>query len=215
MIHPRHEFHFRYRYLLSLIWFIVIVLCAWQILWLPSSAIEYGLCALPLVVIYFFLTFKQKPNDIPLIKNTIGGLTFGFGTSICALIFLPNVHVLSILTGDFPHIPMIIGFSVLCILNITAIDFWQISRRSNNPEVKAEIELIYAIGLLLLMIGTMVFSVDNYSSTRYFHYTVMIAASCLLFVSKIRSRLSLDLLRVLADAVLIVPLPIYLILKYL
>jgi len=213
MIHPRHEFHYRFRVPLSLLWFLVMGLTAWQILWLPSSCLEYGFLASALVATYFFLTFKQKASDVPLIKNTIAGLTFGYGTSMCALMFLPNVNIGLILSGQFYNLPMIIGFSTLCMLNITAIDFWQISRRSNNPEVKAEIELIYATGLLLLVIGTMVFSINDQSTTRYFHYAIVVAASCLLFVSKIRSRLWLDLLRVLADAVLIIPLPIYLAMK--
>lgn len=213
MIHPRHVFHYQYRFLIGLIWLITFGLCAWQILWLPASTLEYAVIAMALVALYFFLTLRQKAHDIPLIKNTTAGLTFGYGTSMCALIFLPHINVVSLLSGNFPHLPMIISFSVLCILNITAIDFWQISRRSNNNETKASIELFYAIGLCVLVIATLMFSMNDHVRTRHFYYAIIIAASCLLFVNKIRSKLSLDLLRVLADAVLIVPLPFYLLMK--
>jgi len=213
MIQPRHIIHYRLRYPLSLLWLIIFTACLSQIIWFPASTIEYGVIGVILIGIYFILATKQKDGEIPLIKNSVAGITFAYGTSICALIQLPQTNWFTLLSGEFHGIPAITGYALLCVLNITAIDFWQVSRASNDPETKAEIELAYASGLLLLMIGMMTFCITDTTSSRYFYYAIMMAASSLLFISKIRSRLSLDLLRVLADAVLILPLPFYLLMK--
>ncbi len=212
---PRHAFHLRHRPLIILLIGIALLVSFTQLIHFPASVLEYGIIALGLVIWYFRLASRQSPQGIPFLKNTVAGLTFGYGTSLCALIHLPQVTPISILSGNFYYLSEIVSFSMLCVLNITAIDFWQTSRANNNPEIKAEIEIAYAIGLLVLMIVMMTLCVVDQSSSRYFYYAVMIAISSLMIINKIRSRLSLDLLRVLADAALFLPFPLFFIMKFL
>lgn len=100
-------------------------------------------------------------------------------------------------------------FGLLCVMNINAIDLWERSRRSKDPEVKQESEVSLSMGLFMLVVAAVIavaFIVDDYSAPMC--YAVMASAGLLHVINRSRAKFSLDALRVLADLALILPVPI-------
>lgn len=101
------------------------------------------------------------------------------------------------------------AFGLLCTLNITAIDLWESSRKTDDIEEKEAYGAMLGIGLIMLVAFTVylaAFKMTEYE--RPFCYAVMIAAAFLQFVNKRRSMFYLDAQRVLADLALILPWPL-------
>lgn len=108
----------------------------------------------------------------------------------------------------------VVLFGLLCVMNITAIDLWERSRRSEDQEVKDASEFSLSAGLMALVAGAMIsaaFFVDDYG--RPLCYAVMISAALLQVVNRKRYRFSVDALRVLADIALVIPAPLMLLLS--
>ncbi|MFC4991055.1 hypothetical protein [Rubritalea tangerina] len=100
-------------------------------------------------------------------------------------------------------------FGLLCVMNINAIDLWERSRRSDDPEVKQESEFALSMGLFALVVGAVMavaFYVDDYSAPLC--YAVMASAGLLHVINRERSRFSVAALRVMADLALILPVPL-------
>jgi hypothetical protein len=104
------------------------------------------------------------------------------------------------------------SFSLLCMLNITAIDLWEHSRRSNDPEVKASDEMSLTLPLvllggiaLLLALRAAPDSPDDPDFTRPFYISIIVSTGALYVVNRLRHHCSLDALRVLADVCLLLP----------
>lgn len=99
--------------------------------------------------------------------------------------------------------------ALLFVMNINAIDLWEYSRRSDDPLVKQESELSLSIGLITLVAGAVfaaAYVVDEYSLPLC--YAVMVSAGLLQVLNKVRSRFSIEALRVMADLALIIPVPL-------
>ena len=108
-------------------------------------------------------------------------------------------------------ITAVLAFALLCCVNICAIHFWEHSRQSGDPEVKAADELSLTLPLALLGGSSVLFaSLDKQASTRPFFYAVLVAAGLMFVLNRQRSRFSLDALRVMADAAMLAPLPVFL-----
>jgi len=100
-------------------------------------------------------------------------------------------------------------FALLCFLNITAIDLWQKSRSSDDEEEKDICEGIIGTGLIALVALSVYLAAYKLTETeRILAYVVMISAAMLQILNKKRSMFYLDAQRVLADLLMILPLPI-------
>ena len=100
-------------------------------------------------------------------------------------------------------------FGLLCFLNITGIDLWEKSRRTDVEEEKEACEAILATGLLLLAAFAVYLAAYKLSEyERPLSYIVMVAATLLYLINRNRSVFYLDAQRVLADLALILPLPL-------
>jgi hypothetical protein len=182
--------------------------------------LSYSGPAVGLVVAFFLLVLgAPRHGEVPYLRNSIAGLAFGYGTAMMAHIRVPSQGMWSMALSR-----EMIAFAVLCVLNITAIHLWEHSRRSRDPEVKAADEMSLTLPLTLLAGAALLFAYfDNPSMfgrgvggddppARPFFYAVLISAALLQILNRMRRRFSLDALRVLADAALVVPLPLFLIL---
>ena len=111
----------------------------------------------------------------------------------------------------FYYCPEVWVFGVLCMMNITAIDLWEKADESGSEEVIDANESTLTLGLIILAGGSLVFAAiyaDEYS--KPFFYAVMVAAALLQAINHFRNRMELNTQRVLADLVLLAPLPIFL-----
>ncbi len=103
-------------------------------------------------------------------------------------------------------------FGLLCMMNITAIDLWEKADVSGDEAYVLRQEQTLTLGLIVLAGGALVFAAmyaDQYS--KPFFYAVMVAAASLQIINHYRDRFSAQSLRVLADAALLVPVPIFLV----
>lgn len=106
-------------------------------------------------------------------------------------------------------------FAGLCYGNIMAIDLWEHSRRSENPEEKQRCENILSIGLVVLIAAAFVLAATTMTELeRPFVYAIMISAALLQMINKKRSHFYLDALSVLVDLAMIVPFPIVYLMFY-
>ncbi len=217
-LEPRHEFHRRhqrlFRWLVLVAGLAVIVLVVTQ---LPMTLFGFGISggkdinAVPflgvILVAGFFvlsITSTHGPDEIPHAKNILAGAAFAYGTSMIAYAFKPLPLWEFVLSRE------LIAFGLLCILNISAIDLWEHSRRSSDPEIKATDELALTLPLVLLGGSALVFAAQDHElTTRPFYYAVLTGAALLYIVNRNRSRFSMDALRVLADVALLVPIIVF------
>ncbi|GAA5482296.1 hypothetical protein Hsar01_01514 [Haloferula sargassicola] len=230
LLGPQHRFHQRHRG-----WFASgLLVASAALLWLVSHevtgilfssnglfGVNYLTPGLLLVGVFFFLVRQSRHStEIPFFRNFIAGAAFGYGTAMMAHIYSPSQEVFSLLVSR-----EMIGFSVLCAVNITAIHLWERSRISDDPDEKAALEGVLTVLLTVVGASALVYAyLDNptmFSSglddsayrTRPFFYAILISAALLLVLNKQRRRFSLDALRTLADLAMIVPLPLFLVLS--
>lgn len=208
-LEARHEFHRRHQRLFRrgaiLAGLVAVVMVIGG---LPMRI--YGHAALGGILVAGFFTLSvfssQGPDEIPYAKNILAGLAFAFGTAVLAFVFTGGFD-----TWQFLLSRELICFGVLCILNISAIDFWEHANRSSDPEVKAGDELALTLPLTLLGGASLVFaSQDRDLTTRPFFYAILTGAALLHILNRTRARFSMDALRVLADVALLIPFVVFL-----
>jgi hypothetical protein len=116
--------------------------------------------------------------------------------------------------GDLLLWPPMLCFALLCGINISAIHFWEHSRKSQDEDVKAAHELALTLPLVLLAFGVTILALsESVNLLRSFYIAILIAAALLFMLNRHRNRFSLDALRVLADVAMVVPFPIFLAMK--
>ncbi|MEO8615108.1 MAG: hypothetical protein ABI600_08215 [Luteolibacter sp.] len=174
-----------------------------------SFAIYHYVLIGGLMVSGFFglsLLSSQDEHEAPHAKNVLAGASFAYGTAMMAHVYLPELGIYQMLgSREF------ICFGVLCILNISAIDLWQHASRSVDLETKASDELALTLPLVLLGAASLFFAVlDHEMATRPFFYAILTGAALLHILNRSRARFSMDALRVMADAALLLPFLVYL-----
>jgi hypothetical protein len=206
-LEARHIFHRKYAKLFRIAAIFAGLLATVLVIGsLPMRIFENAGLGIILVIGFFALSLHSSvgPNDIPYGKNVLAGLAFGFGTAVIAFVY----------TGfdwwDFIRSRPLICFSVLCVLNICAIDLWEHASRSTDPETKASDELALTLPLTLLGGSAIYFAAQDHElTTRPFFYAVLTGAALLHILNRTRSRFSMDALRVLADVALLIPVIVF------
>lgn len=207
-LETRHVFHRKYAKPFRIVAILAGILAMVLVIGsLPMRIFENAGLGIIFVIGFFALSINSsiEPNKIPYGKNVMAGLAFGFGTGVIAFVY----------TGfdwwAFVSSRELICFSVLCVLNISAIDLWEHAGRSSDPEVKASDELALTLPLTLLGGSAIYFAAkDHEMTTRPFFYAILTGAALLHILNRTRSRFSMDALRVLADVALLIPLIVFL-----
>jgi hypothetical protein len=220
----RHEFIRRHEGIMKWLAVAAALACAGIMLFtLPTALIGQDLLGgnraqfgyifpvLLMVVGFFSITVASAgSHDIPHFRNLIAGLAFSYGTGMLAHVQLGMEGI-----GHLLFSPEMLCFALLCAMNISAIHFWEHSRSSRDPDFKAAHELALTLPLVVLASASFLFarsagSDDEKAVRQYFFYAILISTALLFILNRIRSRFSLDALRVLADVAMIVPYPIFL-----
>jgi hypothetical protein len=206
----RHGFHWEHRGLFMLLALVVgLITVRLALFSLPPAVFSYGLLGMVFVGGFFMLGSKADRGEVPYLKNILAGLAFAYGTAMTAHVFMLTQHI-----GELFVSKEMLSFAVLCIVNITAIDVWEHSRASSDAEVKAEDEFSLTLPLALLAGAMLLFAMRSENVyPRPFYYSILIAAAALQILNKNRQRFSLDLQRVLADVCLLLPFPLFFILR--
>lgn len=205
-LEARHEFHDRYRkwFRLAVMAALVtaVVLVATR---MPMTIYKHLLLGGVLVAGFFGLSMlsSQDSDEVPHSKNIVAGIAFAFGTAMTAHVYRWEFGIYDLLVSrEF------VCFSVLCVLNISAIDLWEHAARSTDLEIKASDELALTLPLTLLGASALIFAVQDVTA-RPFFYAILTGAALLYVLNRSRSRFSMDGLRVLADVALLVPVLVF------
>ncbi|MEO6476502.1 hypothetical protein [Luteolibacter sp.] len=217
-LEARHQFHLKHRRIfkrLVIVAGIVAVILVvtrlpfaiYGITFGPNGYIGYAIIGGLMVAAFFALSLfsDQGPDEIPHAKNIIAGAAFAYGTAMIAYAFT------SFDFWEFIKSRQLICFGVLCVLNISAIDFWEHANRSADPEIKATDELALTLPLILLGAAALIFAAQDHEfTTRPFFYSILTGAALLYILNRIRARFQMDALRVLADVALLLPFVVFL-----
>ncbi len=217
-LEARHEFHrkhqraFRRMAIVAAVVAVILVVtrlpfAIYGIVLGPGGYFGYAIIGALMVAGFFILSvFSDKgPDEIPHGKNILAGVSFAYGTAMIAFSYT------SFDFWDFIGSRQFICFAVLCILNISAIDLWEHAHRSSDPETNATDELALTLPLIVLGAAALFYAAqDHEMTTRPFFYAILTGAALLHILNRNRARFSMDALRVLADAALLVPFVVFL-----
>ena len=201
---PRHRFHGAHGRFFGVAVAMVSVGCLVLLGSLPPSLWLHGSFVLLFVMGYFLLVFLQDGGGVSYLKNIMAGLAFAYGTTVGLHFYRPSSNLFGLLIS-----PEVLVYAVLCMLNITAIDYWEMAGRSRDRDEKGSYELMLTLLLIVLAAFALLLAVRADEYTKPFYYAVMIAAAALQVVNRMRSRFSPNALRVLADVAMVLPLPLF------
>lgn len=228
----RHEFHWRHRKILLFLVALVFIGCVFGFLTgIPTTMVwnwprgypgdgmnPQGLQLLIAIFISlvthggivllftaaFFLVGKNSEEGVEnaVIKNVFAALTFAFGTASGAHFY--QLH------GPLPMLYSfeVLAFAFVCLLNLNAIDIWEEEDGYQEEGIGVR---DFALTLPLLVIGFLSLLAAHFwdAYRKPFFYSILVASAALLMLDRYRNRLSKNLLRVLADVALLLPLPIF------
>jgi len=168
--------------------------------------IGYLLPAAVMTFVFFSLNLASAGNhEIPHLRNLIAGLTFSYGTAMLAHLNIGTESIFHLLLSR-----EMLCFGLLCAANISAIHFWEHSRQSRDQDYQAAHELALTLPLAVLGAACIAFAgFDEETTRRPLYYAVLISTALLFVLNRQRERFSMDALRVLADAALVAPLPVF------
>jgi len=191
-LRSRHEFHRRHQ---------VVLICGilaagvWLLQWSvsehsPDCLVLLALPAAAFTALSFLLVLFSKQNRRAKgLRDLAAGLAFGYG---CALLARADPCASGI-WEQFRN-PEAVAFGVLCTLNIHAIHLWEKERlTSSSPSSGARACILHIPLASLVLILWPIFP------------AVSIGATLLLLLDRFRHKLSLDLLGILADLALLLP----------
>lgn len=214
-LEPRHRFHRDHRKIFRFALIVAALTTVGMVVtMMPIAIFTYLLIGGVLVAGFFGLSMisTQDSQDVAHTKNVIAGVTFAYGTAVMAHLYRYEFGIDAMLfSSEF------ICFAVLCILNISAIDLWEHAARSQDVEVKASHELALTLPLLLLGFAALGFALADQDitaklgdfSTRPFFHSILTGVGLLYVLNRMRSRFSMDALRVLADVALLIPVLVF------
>lgn len=205
-LEPRHRFHARHRKLLIALMSAAMLGSVFVLVTeMPFSIFRYLLMGAILVAGFFGLSMLASENreDVGLSKNLVAGVAFAYGTSMTAFVYRAELGVINLLLSrEF------ICFGVLCMINISAIDFWEHAKRSEDEEIKARDELTVMLPLVSLALAAILFALQR-SHMRPFYYAILTGVALMYLLNRRRCDFSMDSLRVLADVVLLAPVLVF------
>ena len=212
----RHQFHARHA---RWFWVGIVAAAAWclhaVLLVLALTVLQYGLLVLLFAAGYFIIAWNQASDGQPMVgKNVIAGLTFAYGASAGIHAYSPVMGI-----GEMFFSSEILLFGGLCVINMTAIDFWDL-----EGEEDEDAAAVLNLGTLILG-GVAIFV--YFSALRrdafFFHESffherafykpfgtgVLVGAASLFLLNQARRRVGKSAYRVLVDCAVAAPVFVF------
>lgn len=212
----RHQFHARF----SVIFIILMVLGAgWalhSILFVLSRMVlQYGLFVLLCAAGYFVVAWNQPRDGEPMIgKNVIAGVTFAYGASAGIHAYSPVLNF-----GDMCFSSEVLIFAALCVINMTAIDFWNLEGEEGE-DAGAVLNLATLIlgGVAMFIYMSTLKREAFFLSESFYHEQafykpfavgVLVGAASFFLLNQARYRTNRDAYRVLVDIAVAAPVFVF------
>lgn len=183
----RHAFVAGHRRVMTAGWVAAMLLVLTWAAWgdAPPHLPMHGVPVLGLTAGFFGLVvFSRNGGRVPWVRNVLAGLAFAAGTTLVARAWLGGIMM--------TQVPEVLAFGALCAANINAIHLWE-RERVPGADVAGRGWMLTLPLVVLGCAGWWVFP------------PVSLAAAGMWLLDRARTRMSLDALRVAADAVLVLP----------
>lgn len=213
----RHDFHHKYRSFFIVGVVIAAGVCLYfSMFHLARTVMQYGLFVMAFASVYFLFAWtysksrKERKGDAGMMKNLIAGLTFAYGASAGVHAYAPLLPF-----GDMTFSSEVLLFAALCVLNMNAIDFWNLEgeEEEDAAAVLNLATLLLAGVSMFIYMSTLqreaiFFNEDYYHEQAFykpFAVGMLVGSASFFLLNQGRRRLSGDAYRVLVDIAVVAP----------
>jgi hypothetical protein len=212
----RHRFHQRYEKFFLVGIALGAGWCLYTVLFtLAQTVLQYGLFVMLCAGLYFYLSVKRRRSDrAGLGKNLVAGLTFAYGASAGVHAYSPVLPF-----GDMVFSSEVLLFAALCVVNMTAIDFWHLEGEEDE-DASAVLNLgtllIGGVAMFLYMSTlqreSLFFNEDYYHEQAFykpFAVGLLVGAASFFLLNQARRRIESEAYRVLVDVAVAAPVFVF------
>lgn len=212
----RHHFHHKHEKVFLIGVGLGAMWCFYTVLFTTAQTVlQYGFFVLLCSGFYFFLSVQRSRMDQAGIgKNLVAGLTFAYGASAGVHAYSPVLPI-----GDMIFSSEVLLFAALCVVNMTAIDFWYL-----EGEEDEDASAVLNLGTLLiggcamfiymstLQRESFFFNSDYYHEQAFykpFAVALLVGAASFFLLNQARRRIEAEAYRVLVDVAVAAPVFVY------
>ena len=216
LLDARHHFHRRYSKIFLRVVTVGTLFCLYSVLFnLAQTVLQYGLFVLICTGVYLLIALKQsKSEQSGLGKNLVAGLTFSYGVSAGIHAYSPVLPF-----GDMVFSSEVLLFAALCLINMTAIDFWQL-KGEDDEDAAAVLNLatlLVAGCAMYIYMSTLkreafFFNEDYYHEQIFykpFAVGVLVGSAGFFLLNQARQKFEAEAYRVLVDVVVAAPVFVF------
>lgn len=219
LLGTRHHFHQRYAKFFFGVIVAAALWCLHTVLFnLAQTVLQYGLFVMLCAVVYFVIAVNQpKSEQSGLGKNLVAGLTFSYGASAGIHAYSPVLPF-----GDMLFSSEVLLFAALCVINMTAIDFWRL-KGEDDDDAAAVLNLgtllVAGVAMYIYMSTlereTFFFNEDYYHEQSFykpFAVGLLVGSAGFFLLNQARRKFEADAYRVLVDVAVAAPVFVFLVL---
>jgi hypothetical protein len=216
LLDARHHFHRRYSQVFFRVITIGIFFCLYSVMLnLAQTVLQYGFFVILCAVVYFVIAFNQSNSEQSgLGKNLVAGLTFSYGASAGIHAYSPVLPF-----GDMVFSSEVLLFAALCVINMTAIDFWRL-KGEDDEDAAAVLNLgtlLVAGVAMYIYISTLkreafFFNEDFYHEQVFykpFAVGVLVGSAGFFLLNQARRKFEAEAYRVLVDVAVVAPVFVF------
>lgn len=208
--HQRHESVFLTGIGLGTLW------CFYTVLFTTAQTVlHYGFFVILCALLYFYLNIRRlRAGESGIAKNCVAGITFAYGASAGVHAYSPVLPF-----GDMVFSSEVLLFGALCVVNMTAIDFWNL-KGDEDEDAAAVLNLgallIGGVAMFIYMSTlqreSFFFYEDYYHEQAFykpFAVGVLVGAASLFLLNQARRRIKGEAYRVLVDVAVFSPVFVF------
>lgn len=212
----RHRFHARFAKFFIVFMVVGAVWALHSVLFILSGTVlQYGGFVMLCAAGYFVVAWTQPKNHEPKIgKNIVAGLTFAYGASAGIHAYAPVLNF-----GDMCFSSEVLIFAALCVINMTAIDFWNLEGEEDDDAgaVLNLVTLLLGGVAMFIYLSTLqregLFLAEGFYHEQNFYKPfavgVLVGAASFFLLNQARHRLRKNAYRVLVDIAVVAPVFVF------
>ncbi len=212
----RHDFHRSYEKFFLPVIGLGSLWCFYAVLFTTAQTVlYYGFFVMMCVAVYFYLSARRvRAGDSGIAKNLVAGITFAYGASAGVHAYAPVLPF-----GDMVFSSEVLLFAALCVVNMTAIDFWYL-----EGEEDGDASAVLNLGTLLIAGVAMFIYMSTLQRESFFFHEpyyheqafykpfavgLLVGAASFFLLNQARRRIEEEAYRVLVDVAVAAPVFVF------